>query len=276
MLLWLSTANYEWCLPYSLYGHIVALAEAEARGIFAAGGKADIFQRATFFELLSLAILIGKTNHVDYNRIEETLSEEVPEKMHAPSKPIYPIIEPNQLLGYDAVLLGVPTRFGNSPVQWKAVWDKTGGIWNSGDYWGKYASLFVYSGTPGGGQESTALAAMSTLVHHRFIYISLGYQDVFALLSNTTEVYGGSPWGAGTFVVRDPHIVFGYVNILILRPYRVLMVLAFRAILNSKLLKHKARHSTKLPHGSATHFGQFSNYLTISTISRSCQSLSGD
>ncbi|KAI9931534.1 Minor allergen Alt a 7 [Aspergillus wentii] len=163
---------------YSLYGHIQKLAEAEKKGIESAGGKADIFQ------------------------IAETLSDEVLAKMHAPPKSSYPIIEPAQLTEYDAVLFGIPTRYGNFPAQWKTFWDKTGGIWASGGYWGKYAGLFVSTGTLGGGQESTAIAAMSTLAHHGFIYVPLGYKTAFPLLANLEEIHGGSAWGAGTFAVR--------------------------------------------------------------------------
>lgn len=122
--------------------------------------------------------------------------------MHAPPKPDYPVAEPNKLLDYDAVLFGIPTRYGNFPAQWKAFWDKTGGIWASGGFWGKYAGLFVSTGTQGGGQESTALATMSTLTHHGFIYVPLGYKTVFPILSNLNEARGGSAWGAGTFAVR--------------------------------------------------------------------------
>jgi NAD(P)H dehydrogenase (quinone) len=53
----------------------------------------------------------------------------------------------------------------------------------------------------GGGQESTCLAAMSSLVHQGMIYVPLGYAKCFAQLSNLEEVRGGSPWGAGTFSV---------------------------------------------------------------------------
>jgi NAD(P)H dehydrogenase (quinone) len=57
----------------------------------------------------------------------------------------------------------------------------------------------------GGGQESTAIAAMSTLAHHGMIYVPLGYKTVFPLLGDVSEVRGGSPWGAGTFSVsRSP------------------------------------------------------------------------
>ncbi|KAJ5761147.1 flavoprotein WrbA [Penicillium odoratum] len=164
---------------YSMYGHIVKLAEAEKKGIESAGGSAKIFQ------------------------IAETLSEDVLAKMHAPPKPNYPIIEPEQLLEYDAILFGIPTRYGNFPAQWKTFWDKTGGIWASGGYWGKYAGLFVSTGTQGGGQESTCLASMSTLAHHGMVYVPLGYKTVFGQLANLDEVHGGSAWGAGTFAGAD-------------------------------------------------------------------------
>ncbi|EEQ86432.1 Minor allergen Alt a 7 [Blastomyces dermatitidis] len=164
---------------YSMYGHIQQLAEAEKRGIEAAGGTADVYQ------------------------IAETLTQDVLDKMRAPAKSSYPIAEPSTLLDYDAVLLGIPTRYGNFPAQWKAFWDKTGGIWASGGYWGKYVGLFVSTGTPGGGQESTNIAAMSTLAHHGFIYVPLGYKTVMPILANLSEVRGGSAWGAGTFAGID-------------------------------------------------------------------------
>ncbi|OJK01098.1 hypothetical protein ASPACDRAFT_77992 [Aspergillus aculeatus ATCC 16872] len=164
---------------YSMYGHIQQLAEAEKKGIEAAGGSADIYQ------------------------VAETLPNDVLAKMHAPPKSSYPVVEPNTLLEYDAVLFGIPTRYGNFPTQWKAFWDQTGGIWASGGYWGKYAGLFISTGTQGGGQESTALASMSTLAHHGFVYVPLGYKTVFGQLANLNEVHGGSPWGAGTFAGAD-------------------------------------------------------------------------
>lgn len=121
--------------------------------------------------------------------------------MHAPAKSSYSVAEPDDLLKYDGVLFGIPTRYGNFPAQWKAFWDKSGGIWATGGYWGKYAGLFVSTASLGGGQESTALASMSTLAHHGFIYVPLGYKTTFAQQTNLEEVHGGSPWGAGTVAV---------------------------------------------------------------------------
>jgi len=126
--------------------------------------------------------------------------------MHAPTTQSgHEILtDPKTLEAYDAILFGIPTRYGNFPAQWKVFWDKTGGQWQNGSYWGKYAGVFVGTATQGGGQESTAMNAMSTFVHHGFIFVPLGYKTSFAILGDNSEVRGGSPWGAGTFSVSIP------------------------------------------------------------------------
>lgn len=166
---------------YSMYGHIRQLAEAEKRGIEKVGGTADLYQ------------------------IEETLADDVLAKMHAPAKPTdVPVIsDPTTLEAYDGFLLGIPTRYGNFPAQWKAFWDKSGKQWASGGFWGKMAGVFVSSASLGGGQESTVIASLSTLTHHGIIYVPFGYAKAFPLLSNIEEVRGGSAWGAGTFAGGD-------------------------------------------------------------------------
>ena len=85
----------------------------------------------------------------------------------------------------------------------KTFWDTTGKIWATGGYHHKHAGVFISTGTMGGGQESTALAAMSTLVHHGLIFVPLGYATAFPQLSSFSEIHGGSPWGAGTFAGGD-------------------------------------------------------------------------
>jgi len=165
---------------YSMYGHIKQLAEAEKKGVESAGGTADLYQ------------------------VPETLPQEILGKMHAaPKDSSIPTITPDILKEYDGFLFGIPTRYGNFPAQWKAFWDSTGGLWQSGGLWGKYAGLFISTGTLGGGQESTAIAAMSTLAHHGIIYVPLGYKTSFHLLGDLSEVRGGTPWGAGTFSGGD-------------------------------------------------------------------------
>ena len=155
------------------------MAEEVKRGIEAAGGSADIYQ------------------------VPETLSEEVLTKLHAPAKPNYPIATNETLTSYNAFMFGIPTRYGNYPAQFKAFWDATGSLWAQGALAGKIAGIFVSTGTPGGGQESTAMNALSCLTHHGIIYVPLGYANCFAQLANLEEVHGSSPWGAGTFAGAD-------------------------------------------------------------------------
>jgi len=165
---------------YSMYGHIATMAEAVKKGVEEAGGTTEILQ------------------------LPETLPEEVLTKMYAPPKPNYRVIsDPADLKEYDAFLFGIPTRYGNFPGQWKAFIDKTGGLWQSGGLYGKYVGLFISTATLGGGQESTAIAAMSTLAHHGMIYVPFGYAKAFPQLTNLAEVHGGSPWGSGTFAAAD-------------------------------------------------------------------------
>lgn len=164
---------------YSMYGHIAKLAEAIKAGVESAGGSANLYQ------------------------VQETLSPEILAKMRAPEKPSYPIFSVNETANYDAFLFGIPTRYGTMPAQWKAFWDATGPLWAKGALAGKYASIFVSTASPGGGQETTALNTMSTLVHHGMIFVPLGYSKVFAQLTNLSEVHGGSPWGSGTFAGND-------------------------------------------------------------------------
>ncbi|KAF9491756.1 flavoprotein WrbA [Pleurotus eryngii] len=166
-------------VTYSMYGHINTMADAILKGIQEAGGNADRYQ------------------------VPETLPQEILTKMYAPAKADIPVITPEVLATYDAFIFGIPTRYGNFPAQWKAFWDSTGGLWASGALAGKYASVFVSTAGQGGGQESTAIASLSTLTHHGLIYVPLGYAKAFKQLSDLSEVRGGSPWGAGTFAGAD-------------------------------------------------------------------------
>ncbi|KAL5402176.1 Minor allergen Alt a 7 [Paraphaeosphaeria minitans] len=125
--------------------------------------------------------------------------------MHAPPKPtdVQVLSDPAQLEPFDAFLFGIPTRYGNFPAQWKVFWDRAGKQWATGAYSGKYAGVFVSTGGQGGGQESTVIASLSTLVHQGIIFVPLGYKHAFPQMSDLTEVHGGSPWGAGTFASGD-------------------------------------------------------------------------
>ncbi|OEL26507.1 putative NAD(P)H dehydrogenase (quinone) FQR1-like 1 [Dichanthelium oligosanthes] len=136
-------------------------------------------------------------------RVPETLPEEVLGKMHAaPKREEHPVITARELAEADGVLLGFPTRFGMMAAQMKAFLDSTGGLWQEQALAGKPAGLFFATGTQGGGQETTALTAVTQLAHHGMLYVPLGY-SFGAGMFGVDEVRGGSPYGAGTFAGAD-------------------------------------------------------------------------
>jgi NAD(P)H dehydrogenase (quinone) len=65
---------------------------------------------------------------------------------------------------------------------------------------GKIASVFASTGT-GGGNESTILTFIPTLLHHWLIYVGLPY--TCPELTKIDEVRGGSPYGAATIAGPD-------------------------------------------------------------------------
>ncbi|KAG9160908.1 hypothetical protein Leryth_008722 [Lithospermum erythrorhizon] len=164
---------------YSMYGHVLKLAEEIKKGAETVEGV-----------------------EVKLWQVAETLPEEVLGKMYAPPKGDAPIITPNELGEADGFLFGFPTRFGMMPAQFKAFLDSTGGLWQSGALVGKPAGLFFSTGTQGGGQETTALTAVTQLVHHGMIYVPIGY-TFGAGMFDMENVKGGSPYGAGTFAGAD-------------------------------------------------------------------------
>jgi len=166
---------------YSTYGHITTLAEAIKAGVEKS----------------------GKASQVDIFQVPETLSTEVLQLLHAPPKAKYPVATLDTLTSYDAFVFGYPTRFGTLPAQFVDFLGTTGGLWASGALHGKAAGFFVSTGTPGGGQETTIVNALSVLVHHGIIYVPLGYAKAFGQITKLDEVHGSSPYGAGSFAGPD-------------------------------------------------------------------------
>lgn len=163
-------------ITYSLHNHIAKLALAAQKGIAAAGGSLDIFQ------------------------VQETLPADLFKKLGGTPKDL-PIANNETLKEYDAFLFGIPTRFGNFPTQFKSFWDQTGALWATGALRGKPAGVFVSTGTLGGGQETTVISTLSTLVHNGMVFVPLGYAHPGQ--GSLEEVHGASPWGAGTFAGAD-------------------------------------------------------------------------
>ncbi|XP_022947882.1 probable NAD(P)H dehydrogenase (quinone) FQR1-like 3 isoform X2 [Cucurbita moschata] len=161
---------------YSLHGHVGTMARRIQQGANSVQGV-----EATLWQ------------------VPETLSDVVLNKIKAPPKEVdVQEIKPEQLLEADGFLFGFPSRFGVMAAQFKAFFDATGEIWQSQALAGKPAGIFWSTGFHGGGQELTALTAITQLAHHGMIFVPLGYTFGSGMMV-MNEVKGGSPYGAGTF-----------------------------------------------------------------------------
>jgi NAD(P)H dehydrogenase (quinone) len=112
-----------------------------------------------------------------------------------------PIATVDDLAGYDAIVFGTPTRFGNMAAQMKNFLDQTGGLWFQGKLVGKVGSVFTSTATQHGGQESTILSTHTVLLHHGMVVVGLPYS--FQGQTILSEITGGSPYGASTIAASD-------------------------------------------------------------------------
>ena len=164
-------------LYYSSYGHIERMAQAVAEGVGEAGA------------------------HVDIKRVPELVPEEAAKKSGFKLDQAAPIATVAELAEYDAIIFGSGTRFGVVASQMRNFIDQTGPLWATGALVGKVGSVFTSSATQHGGQESTVLTMIPTLMHHGMVVVGLPY--AFQGQSRHDEITGGSPYGASTFTHVD-------------------------------------------------------------------------
>jgi NAD(P)H dehydrogenase (quinone) len=171
-------------LYYSSYGHIEQMADAVAEGARSGGAEVDI------------------------RCVAETAPAEVAAAAHFKTDTAHAVIEsPQALAGYDAIIVGAPTRYGRMPSQMASFWDTTGGLWASGALIGKVGGAFTSTASQHGGQETTLFSIITNLLHHGLVIVGLDYG--FAGQMGVDEVRGGSPYGATTISggdgSRQPH-----------------------------------------------------------------------
>lgn len=164
-------------LYYSMYGHIETLAQSIAEGARTVDGT-----------------------EVTIKRVPDTMPPEVAAKAGAKLDQAAPVADPKELGNYDAIIFGTPTRFGNMAGQMRTFLDQTGGLWVKGALVGKVGSVFTSTGT-GGGNESTIISFLPTLIHHGMVVVGLPY--ACPELADISELKGGSPWGAATIAGAD-------------------------------------------------------------------------
>lgn len=160
-------------LYHSFYGHIEAMAAAVAQGARGVAGAT-----------------------VDLKRVPETVPADVFKGARGKADQAAPVAQPAELVNYDAIIFGSPTRFGNVTAQMRNFVDQTGGLWASGALIGKVGSVFTSSATQHGGQESTILTFIPTLLHHGMVVVGLPYAEQRQM--GLDEIKGGSPYGAST------------------------------------------------------------------------------
>ena len=165
-------------LYYSSYGHVEQLAQAIAEGARAGGASV-----------------------VDIKRVPETAPAEVAKNAHFKLDQAAPVATVADLEQYDAIVVGVPTRYGRMASQMAAFLDQTGGLWARGALNGKVGAAFTSTATQHGGQEQTLFSVITNLLHFGMVIVGLPYSHQGQM--NVTEIVGGSPYGASTIAAPD-------------------------------------------------------------------------
>lgn len=163
-------------LTYSSYGHIATMAEAVAQGARDAGAEVTLM------------------------RVPELVPADVATASGFVASGL-PVAAPGDLAGFDGIIVGAPTRFGRLPAQMANFWDQTGALWAQGALIGKVGAAFTSSASQHGGQETTLVSLLTTLVHHGMVIAGLPYS--FTGQMRVDEVTGGAPWGATTIAGGD-------------------------------------------------------------------------
>ncbi len=164
-------------LYYSAYGHIETMANAVAEGAREAGAAVDI------------------------KRVPELVPPEVAKASHYKLDQAAPIATIDELVNYDAIIVGTGTRFGRMSSQMANFLDQAGGLWARGALNGKVGGAFTSTATQHGGQETTLFSILTNLMHFGLITVGLPYS--FQGQMRVDEVVGGSPYGATTIAGGD-------------------------------------------------------------------------
>ncbi len=165
-------------LYYSSYGHMETMAHAVAEGAASVAGT-----------------------EVVVKRVPELVPEAVAKASHFKLDQAAPIATVDELPEYDAIIFGVPTRFGRMSSQMANFLDQTGGLWFQGKLIGKVASVFTSTATQHGGQETTIISTITSLLHHGMIILGVPFSETRLMEGEVMQ--GGSPYGATTITRGD-------------------------------------------------------------------------
>ena len=164
-------------LYYSSYGHIEALAAAVAEGAREAGAQVDV------------------------KRVPELVSDKAAREAHYKVNQAAPVAKIDDLIAYDAIIIGVGTRFGRLSSQMANFLDQAGGLWARRALHGRVGGAFTSSATQHGGQETTLFSIITNLLHFGMVIVGLDYGHAGQMTLD--EITGGSPYGATTITGGD-------------------------------------------------------------------------
>jgi len=164
-------------LYYSAYGHIEAMAKAVAEGARSEGAEVDI------------------------KRVPDLVPEAVAKASHYKLDQEAPLATVEDLANYDAIVLGVGTRFGRMASQMANFLDQAGGLWARGALNGKVGAAFTSTASQHGGNETTLFSIITNLLHFGMIIVGLPYSHAGQM--TLSEIVGGSPYGATTIAGGD-------------------------------------------------------------------------
>lgn len=164
-------------LYYSTYGHVETMAYAVAAGAAEAGASVDV------------------------KRVPETAPDSVAKAAGFKLDQAAPVAQVSDLENYDAIIVGVGTRFGRMASQMASFLDQAGGLWARGALHGKVGGAFTSTATQHGGQETTLFSIITNLLHFGMTIVGLDYGHAGQMTLD--EVTGGSPYGATTIAGGD-------------------------------------------------------------------------
>jgi NAD(P)H dehydrogenase (quinone) len=101
---------------YSLYGHVLKLAQAVKEGAESVKGAEVLFRRVEEFDVV----------------LKKTADDKYLSQVREQQKDI-PVCTLDDLRAADGVIIGSPTRYGNMTAQMKQLIDSTASLWLKGE-----------------------------------------------------------------------------------------------------------------------------------------------
>ncbi len=159
-------------LYYSSYGHVETMAMPSTEGARSAGATVDI------------------------KRVPETVPADIAKAAYFKLDQSAPIATIDQLVNYDAIVVGSPTRFGRMPSQMASFLDQAGGLWARGALIRQGRRCIHVHRHSAWRTGSHAVFLITNLLHFGLTIVGLPYSHQGQM--TVDEIVGGSPYGATT------------------------------------------------------------------------------